>query len=79
MISRLTGRQQPEFSAGIPAMSPGDATARFGMRVGIRPLPWEWMAIRAAQSQLPADDRGVRLWTHRVVAWEVTRQQKKER
>ena len=75
---RLTGRQQPEFECWHPGdESEGDATARFGMRVGIRPLPWEWMAIRAAQSQLPADDRGVRLWTHRVVAWEVTRQQGK--
>ena len=52
---RLTGRQQPEFECWHPGdESEGDATARFGMRVGIRPLPWEWMAIRAAQSQLPA-------------------------
>lgn len=40
-------------------------------------MPWEWMAVRAAQSQQPADDRGIRLWTHRVVVWEVTRQQGK--
>lgn len=75
---RLTGRQRPEYECWHPGdESEGDATARFGQKVGVRLLPWEWMAIRAVQSQQEPDDRGIRLWTHRVVAWEVTRQQGK--
>jgi hypothetical protein len=75
---RLTGRQCPEYECWHEGdESEGDRTAKFGIRIGVRLLPWEWMATRAAQSQQPADDRGIRLWTHRVVVWEVTRQQGK--
>jgi hypothetical protein len=40
-------------------------------------LPWEWMVIRAIQSVLDPNEWGVRLWTHRVVVLECTRQQGK--
>lgn len=75
---RLTGRQWPEFECWHPGdESEGDRTARFGVKVGIRLLPWEWMLIRAAQSVQPPDANGDVLWTHRNVVWEVTRQQGK--
>lgn len=75
---RLTGRQWPEYESWHPGdESEGDRTARFGIKVGIRLLPWEWMLIRAAQSVQPVDEWGIPLWTHRNVVWEVTRQQGK--
>lgn len=75
---RLTGRQWPEYECWHPGdESEGDLTARFGIKVGVRLLPWEWMLIRAAQSVQPADEHGDTLWTHRNVLWEVTRQQGK--
>lgn len=75
---RLTGRQQPEFECWHPGdETEGDLTAKFGQRVGIHLLPWEWMVIRAVGSQLPPDDDGIALWTHRVALLEATRQQGK--
>lgn len=78
VFPRLTGRQWPEYESWHPGdESEGDRTARFGIKVGVRLLPWEWMLIRAAQSMLPANEWGIQLWTHRNVVWEVTRQQGK--
>lgn len=75
---RLTGRQQPEVEVWHPGdESEGDAAAKFGLRIGLRLLPWEWMVVRAILSLLPANEWGVRLWTHRNVVIECTRQQGK--
>ncbi|RFZ11194.1 hypothetical protein DSM43518_02034 [Mycobacterium marinum] len=75
---RLTGRQQPAIEVWHPGdESEGDRTARFGVRIGLRPMPWEWMIIRAIMSLLPVNGWGIRLWTHRVVVIECTRQQGK--
>lgn len=76
--SRLTGRQRPEVECWHPGdESEGDATARFGIRVGIRPTPWQWMFLRAANSTQPPNDLGIALWTHRIMVLEATRQQGK--
>jgi hypothetical protein len=76
--SRLTGRQRPEVECWFPGdESEGDATAKFGIKVGIRLLPWELMVIRAFDSIADPDDRGDQLWTHRVAVLEATRQQGK--
>lgn len=70
--SRLTGRQRPQFECWHPGdESEGDAMAKFGLRLGLRLMPWEWMMVRAISS---LDDE---LWTHRVAVMEVTRQQGK--
>ena len=75
---RLTGRQRPEFECWHPGdESEGDRTARFGQRIGVHLLPWEWMAIRALDSQQPPNEWGIELWTHRVGVLEATRQQGK--
>lgn len=75
---RLTGRQLPEFECWHPGdESEGDRTARFGQRVGVWLLPWEWMVVRALDSRQPANEHGVQLWTHRVGVLEVSRQQGK--
>lgn len=75
---RLTGRQRPEVECWHPGdESEGDATARFGVRVGIRLLPWEWMVIRAFDSMADPNAHGERQWTHRVALLEATRQQGK--
>ena len=75
---RLTGRQRPEVEAWHPGdESEGDATARFGVKVGIRLLPWEWMVIRAFDSVAEPNEHGEKLWTHRVALLEATRQQGK--
>lgn len=75
---RLTGRQWPEFECWHPGdESEGDRTARFGQKVGVHLLPWEWMTIRAVMSLLDPNEWGVRLYTHRVVVIECTRQQGK--
>ena len=75
---RLTGRQRPEVECWHPGdESEGDATARFGTRVGIRLLPWEWMVVRAFCSVRPPNEHGEQLWTHRVAVLEATRQQGK--
>lgn len=75
---RLTGRQQPEYECWHPGdESEGDRTTKFGQRVGVHLLPWEWMAVRAIDSQQPANRWGIRLWTHRLAVIECTRQQGK--
>jgi hypothetical protein len=75
---RLTGRQRPEVECWHPGdESEGDATARFGVKVGIRLLPWEWMVIRAFDSIDKPNEHGEQLWTHRVALLEATRQQGK--
>lgn len=75
---RLTGRQWPEFECWHEGdESEGDRTTRFGQRIGVHLLPWEWMVVRALDSRQPADEWGVELWTHRVAVLEATRQQGK--
>lgn len=75
---RLTGRQQPEYESWHEGdESEGDRAARFGIRIGLRLLPWEWMIVRAVLSLLPANEWGIRLYTHRNVVIEATRQQGK--
>ena len=75
---RLTGRQRPDVECWHPGdESEGDATAKFGIRVGIRLLPWEWMVTRGISSMREPNEHGEQLWTHRVAALEATRQQGK--
>lgn len=75
---RLTGRQRPEVECWHPGdESEGDAAARFGLRVGIRLLPWELMVIRAFCSVAEPNEHGEQQWTHRVAVLEATRQQGK--
>lgn len=51
--------------------------AKFGARVGLRMMPWEWMVIRALSSIAEPDEYGDQVWTHRVAVLECTRQQGK--
>ncbi len=75
---RLTGRQRPEIECWHPGdESEGDATAKFGIKVGIRLLPWELMVIRALSSMDEPNEHGDQLWTHRVGLLECSRQQGK--
>ncbi len=75
---RLTGRQWPEFECWHPGdESEGDKTAKFGQRIGVHLLPWEWMVIRALDSRQPANEDGIELFTHRIGVLEATRQQGK--
>ncbi|SBS73795.1 putative terminase large subunit [uncultured Mycobacterium sp.] len=75
---RLTGRQQPEHETWHEGdESEGDRATRFGARIGVWLLPWEWMIVRAVLSLLPVNEFGIRLYTHRVVVLECTRQQGK--
>lgn len=75
---RLTGRQQPLVELWHEGdESEGDRCARFGVRIGLRCMPWEWMIVRAILSLLPANEWGLRLYTHRNVVIECTRQQGK--
>ena len=75
---RLTGSQVPRFEAWHEGdESEGDRTTLFGQRVGVHLLPWEWMAVRAIESEQPPNQWGERLFTHRVAVLEVTRQQGK--
>lgn len=75
---RLTGRQWPEYECWHEGdETEGDRTAKFGVKVGISLLPWEWMVVRAVMSELPANEWGVREWTHRTAVIECTRQQGK--
>ncbi len=76
--SRLTGRQRPEFECWHPGdESEGDAAAKFGVKVGIRLLPWQWMVVRAVSSIGEINAHGERQWTHRVAVLECSRQQGK--
>lgn len=75
---RLKGRQEPEFESKFPGDEfEGDRCGRFGARIGLRLMPWEWRTLKAVLSLQAADEWGDRLWTHRDVAIECTRQQGK--
>lgn len=75
---RLTGRQWPEFECWHPGdESEGDRTAKFGKKLGVHLLPWEWMVIRGFESRQPVNADGIALFTHRVAVLEATRQQGK--
>lgn len=75
---RLTGRQNPEVEAWHEGdETEGDRAARFAAKVGLWLLPWEWMTVRAVLSLLAPNEWGIRLYTHRVVVIECTRQQGK--
>lgn len=75
---RLKGRQFPEFESRFDGdESEGDRCARFGARIGLRCMPWEWLTLRAMLSLQPANEWGERVWTHRDVCVECTRQQGK--
>lgn len=72
---RLTGRQEPEFWHGYAGDErDGDVTAALADQFGTRCMPWQWWALRKMCSRLPADDDGIRLWTHRDVCLIVPRQ-----
>lgn len=72
---RLTGRQEPEFESRHEGdETEGDRCARFGKRVGLRCMPWQWLVLRAVLSLLPVNDWGERVWAHRIVVIEATRQ-----
>lgn len=75
---RLKGRQTPEFESKFDGdESEGDRVARFGERIGLRCMPWEWKSLRGMLSLQPPDAYGDRVWTHRDVCIECTRQQGK--
>jgi hypothetical protein len=75
---RLKGRQEPEFESRFDGdESEGDRCAKYGGRIGLRCMPWEWRTLRGILSLQPPDEWGDRLWTHRDVAIECTRQQGK--
>lgn len=75
---RLTGRQTPEFESKHPGdESEGDRVAVFGARIGLRCMPWEWLTVRAIHSRQKVNEWGERLWTHRDIVIECTRQQGK--
>lgn len=75
---RLKGRQEPEFESRHPGdESLGDKCAEFGRRVGLRCMPWEWSSVRGILSLQPPNEWDERLWTHRDVVIECTRQQGK--
>jgi hypothetical protein len=67
---RLTGRQEPADESSFPGdESDGDRAAHLGHRVGIRSLPWQWLALRKVLSR-----REDGLWTHPDVCLIATRQ-----
>ncbi|QDK01108.1 terminase large subunit [Mycobacterium phage Purky] len=87
---RLRGRQTPEFESKHDGdeVSQAERCGRFGLDVGLRPMPWQWRSIQAITSVQPpteeeledAEREGrepVSLWTHRDVCIECTRQQGK--
>lgn len=81
---RLTGRQEPEFESRWPGdESEGDRCAQFGHNLAerygtkTRCMPWQWSTIRGITSLHPANEYGERVWTHRDVCIEATRQQGK--
>lgn len=72
---RLTGRQEPEFWSGFEGdETDGDVAANLGFEFGARCMPWQWWALRKTLSRLPADDDGIRLWTHPDVVLAIPRQ-----
>lgn len=75
---RLTGRQTPEFESRHDGdESEGDSVAIYGARIGLRCMPWQWLSVRAVHSRQKVNEWGERLWTHRDVVIECTRQQGK--
>src|SRR5271163_775678 len=57
---RLTGRQEPADESWFEGdESDGDRAAQLGARVGLRPFPWQWTALR---KMLSHRDDG--LWAH---------------
>lgn len=72
---RLTGRQAPEFWHGFAGDErDGDVAASLADQFGSRCMPWQWWSLRKICSRLPADEDGIRLWTHRDVCIIVPRQ-----
>jgi hypothetical protein len=62
---RLTGRQVPEFWSGFDGdETDGDVAAALGAELGQRCMPHQWWSLRKMCSRLPADEDGLRLWTH---------------
>ncbi len=81
---RLRGRQEPEFESRHPGdESEGDRCAEFGYNMAkqhgtkTRCMPWQWSTIRGITSLQPPNEYGERVWTHRDVCIEATRQQGK--
>ncbi len=87
---RLKGSQFPAFESKHPGdeKSQAERCGRFGLDVGMRQMPWQWRTLQgilSVQDATPeeiedAENEGrepVRLWTHRDVAIECTRQQGK--
>lgn len=75
---RLKGSQFPLVESRWDGdESEGDRAAIFGSRVKLRCMPWQWRTLRAILSLQPPNEWGERLWTHRDVAIECTRQQGK--
>jgi hypothetical protein len=67
---RLTGRQEPADESWFAGdESAGDRAANLGARAGIRPLPWQWIALRKILSR--RDDG---LFTHPDALLIATRQ-----
>lgn len=72
---RLTGRQAPEFECRHEGDEElGDKCGRFGKRIGLRCMPWQWLVLRGVLSLLAPNEWGERLFTHRFVVIECTRQ-----
>ncbi len=81
---RLRGRQEPEFESRHPGdESEGDRCAQFGYNLArqhgtkTRCMPWQWSTVRGILSLQPPNEYGERVWTHRDVCIEATRQQGK--
>lgn len=81
---RLRGNQEPAFESRWPGdESEGDRCAQFGFNLAskygtkTRLMPWEWHTVRGSLSLQPANEYGERVWTHRDVVLECTRQQGK--
>ncbi|BBC66959.1 hypothetical protein MMRN_38550 [Mycobacterium marinum] len=81
---RLKGRQEPAFESRWPGdESEGDRCAQFGHNLATgystptRCMPWQWSTVRGILSLQPPNEYGERIWTHRDVAIECTRQQGK--
>lgn len=87
---RLKGRQTPLFESKFDGdeHAQADRCGKFGAAIGLRPMPWQWRSIQAITSVQPptpeeledAELEGrepIRLWTHREVCIECTRQQGK--
>lgn len=87
---RLKGRQTPEFESKHRGdeSAQADRCGRFGFDIGLRQMPWQWRSLQGILSVQPPTDEEledaerenrepIRLWTHRDVCIEATRQQGK--